>query len=164
MSKKGDLIAGIILALFSVFYLYEAMDIAVFAGMGKSVVDSGTVPKVWGGCLLVLSLWLIIRSLIAMKKNPEQKKGGSLVEAIKDKREVWETFGLLFFYIATMDFLGFVISSMIYIFGQIIVLSPPSKVNYKIAGILAVVFSFGIYFVFVDYLMVLLPPGLLEDL
>ena len=160
MAKKNDLITVIIMALFSLGYLCETTAIKVFGGMGKSVIDSGTVPRVWGGCLLFLSIALIIRSLRGKKKHSGEAKGWK--EFINEKREVIETFVLLTFYIAIMEDVGFVISSLIYIFLQTIILSPPGEKHYKLAGGLALVFAIGIYYVFVEWLMVLLPAGLLD--
>lgn len=161
MDKRQDLMTGIIMALVSLWYLFEAAQVKVFAGMGKAIIDSGTIPKVWGGCLLVLSIILIIRGFRGLQKEGQLDKF-NLWDKVKEHWEVVGTFILLTIYIGIMDYLGFVIASMIYIFFQILVLTPKEKRNYKMAGILAVIFSISIYYVFVEWLMVLLPVGLLE--
>lgn len=162
MDKRNDLITGSIMALFSLGYLFEASQVKVFAGMGKAIVNSGTIPKVWGICLLVLSILLIIRGLRSGKKAAKTDQPSSWMEKLKENREVLATFGLLTIYIGIMDAMGFIISSMLYILGQILILTPKEKRNFKMAGILAVIFSIGIYYVFVEWLMVLLPAGILE--
>lgn len=161
MSKQTDLITGVIMALFSAAYIYEATTVKVFGGMGKAVINSGTIPKIWGGCLLVLSIVLIVRGLRNKVKNIADAKKMSVGELLKDKWEVLATFILLTIYIALMDYAGFIISSFIYLFIQIIILTPSGKRNYKLAGVLALVFSVSIYYVFVEWLMVLLPAGIL---
>lgn len=160
MDKKNDLITGVVMALLSMGYLFEAAQVKVFSGMGKSIVNSGTIPKVWGGCLLFLSILLIIR---ALKGKKEKKAEGSVswLEKMKENREVAVTFLLLLAYIGIMDFAGFVISSMLYIFLQAVILTPYEKRSYKMAALLSVAFSVGIYYVFVEWLMVLLPAGIL---
>ena len=60
---------------------------------------------------------------------------------------------------------GFIIMSILYVYLQVWVLTPPEKRTKKmhgIAGGLAVFFSVSLYFVFTKYLMVMLPPGILK--
>ena len=71
---------------------------------------------------------------------------------------------LLIFYAILMEPLGFVISSIIYVFFQIWVLTPINKRDLKMklmAGGLSVFFSIGLYYLFTKYFMVLLPAGIL---
>lgn len=59
-----------------------------------------------------------------------------------------------------MEPLGFVISSMIYVFVQALILTQvKTKASMIKAGILAVVCSCATYYVFVNWLAVLLPAG-----
>ena len=156
MGKRTDLLAGIVLALFSVFYYYNAMHVRIFRGMGKAIVSSQTLPKIWGVCMYILALCLIIRGLRAKKKSGERMSFG---EWVKENTEVLATFAALIIYVLVMEYIGFIISSLVYIFVQTIILTPRAKRNYVVAGVIAVVFSFGTYYVFVNFLSVLLPAG-----
>lgn len=161
-----DLVTGIVAAVFSAFYLMQTSGIKVFGG-ATAGVSAQTVPRLWGGAMLVLSIILILRSIIEMRKagkqEAEEKKG--LLEVLKERREVVYTFVLLILYAALMKPVGFVIMSILYVYLQVWVLTPPEKRTKKmhgIAGGLAVFFSISLYFVFTKYLMVMLPPGILK--
>ena len=155
---KGDLITGIIATIFSIFYLSQTYSIKIFGG-ADAIADARTIPKIWGISLLVLSIMLIIRSLYKMYNNRK------VIDKIKNKREVVYTFLLLIFYAILMEPLGFVLSSILYVFFQIWVLTPIDKRDSKmkfISGGLSIVFSIGLYYLFTEYFMVLLPAGILD--
>lgn len=164
---KSDLITGIIAAAFSVFYLSQTTTIKIFGG-ATGGVNAKTVPEIWGSCLLILSIILIVRSIYGMakaKKNPTLPEQGNFIKNLIDKREVAYTFALLIGYAALMKPVGFIITSIIYVFLQILILTPIKKRSRKVMGIaavMAVTFSTVLYYVFTKYFMVLLPPGILK--
>ena len=154
-----DLLTGIVAAAFSAFYLMQTSGIKVFGG-ATAGVTAQTVPRLWGVAMLVLSILLILRSILAMRKKSEQDE-----EARLERREVVCTFCLLILYAALMKLVGFIIMSILYVYLQVWVLTPPEKRTkrmHTIAGGLAVFFSVSLYFVFTKYLMVMLPPGILK--
>lgn len=166
---KTDLITGLISLAFSAAYLYEASSIKIFGGAGTAGVNAQTVPYLWGGCLAVLSVILILRSLLAKKKGEKESSSGrtrrEFLEKIKARREVVYTFGLLIGYAILMKPIGFIPTSMIYLLLQIWVLTPIEKRSRKVlvtAAGLAVFFSVSLYFLFTEYLMVMLPAGILR--
>ena len=161
-----DLLTGIVAAAFSAFYPMQTSGIKVFGG-ATAGVTAQTVPRLWGVAMLALSILLILRSILAMRKKSEQDEEESLgfLARLKERREVVCTFGLLILYAALMKPVGFIIMSIIYVYLQVWVLTPPEKRTKKmhtIAGGLAVFFSVSLYFVFTKYLMVMLPPGILK--
>ena len=161
-----DLLTGIVAAAFSAFYLMQTSGIKVFGG-ATAGVTAQTVPRLWGVAMLVLSILLILRSILAMRKKSEQDEEESLgfLARLKERREVVCTFGLLILYAALMKLVGFIIMSILYVYLQVWVLTPPEKRTkrmHTIAGGLAVFFSVSLYFVFTKYLMVMLPPGILK--
>ena len=161
-----DLLTGIVAAAFSAFYLMQISGIKIFGG-ATAGVTAQTIPRLWGGALLALSLVLILRSILTMRKSKAEetaeKKG--ILAALKERREVVFTFVLLILYAALMKPVGFIIMSILYVYLQVWVLTPPEKRTkrmHTIAGVLAVFFSVSLYFVFTKYLMVMLPPGILK--
>lgn len=164
---RGDLLTGIISAIFSVLYLLQTYNIKIFGGT-EAIVDARTVPKIWGIGLLILSILLIFRSIYKIfktKKAVNNDRNRYIINKIKEQREVVYTFILLILYAAFMDFLGFILASIIYVFLQIWTLTPLDKRNAKMkitSGILALTFSFGLYYIFTEYFMVLLPSGILS--
>lgn len=164
---RGDLLTGIVSAIFSVVYLMQTYNIKIFGG-AEAIVDARTVPKIWGIGLLILSILLIFRSIYKIfktKKVSSNDRNRHIIDKIKEQREVVYTFVLLILYAAVMQSLGFVLSSIIYVFLQIWVLTPIEKRTSRmkmISGILALTFSFGLYYIFTEYFMVLLPAGILS--
>ena len=161
-----DLLTGIVAAAFSAFYLMQTSGIKVFGG-ATAGVTAQTVPRLWGVAMLALSSLLILRSILAMRKKSEQDEEESLgfLARLKERREVVCTFCLLILYAALMKLVGFIIMSILYVYLQVWVLTPPEKRTkrmHTIAGGLAVFFSVSLYFVFTKYLMVMLPPGILK--
>lgn len=47
MSKRNDLITGIVIAVFSLWYYFEASNIHVMKAFCKSAVNSTSMPKIW---------------------------------------------------------------------------------------------------------------------
>lgn len=162
-NKRNDLITGIVLAVFALWYLWQSFSIRVFAAMGKAVVNSTTMPKIWAVCMLLLAGALILRSLRAPKSAKDSQGAFSLGEWCRANSEVLLTFVALFIYAAIMVPLGFIISSILYIFAQTLILMGKEHRSYVKAGIIAVVCSVATYFIFVYWLAVLLPAGMIFE-
>ena len=84
-----DILPGIVIALFSVGYLSMIPKIQTFTGMGATPLTNHFVPALWGGFLLVLAIWLIIRGL--RKRSAFLKDGGEIKKfdfgaAVAEKR------------------------------------------------------------------------------
>ena len=71
------------------------------------------------------------------------------------------TLCLLLIYVLTIGRLGFVLTSIIYLFFQIIILSPNGKIRVPFAAVIAVIAPVIIYLVFVYLLNVPLPRGIM---
>lgn len=164
MEYKKNLFPGIVLSLFSAGYLIYATRIDVFTGSGSTPLSARFVPYLWGGCLLLLSVILIFRGVrqrkAAMANGEVTKSNICLGELLKEHYEVILTFIFLAIYIALMEPIGFLIMTILFLFAEILILTPKDKRNYIIAAIVAIVFSFGIDFIFVRLLNVLLPLGI----
>ena len=160
-NKRNDLITGIVLAVFALWYLWQSFSIRVFAAMGK--VNSTTMPKIWAVCMLLLAGALILRSLRAPKSAKDSQGAFSLGEWCRANSEVLLTFVALFIYAAIMVPLGFIISSILYIFAQTLILMGKEHRSYVKAGLIAVVCSVATYFIFVYWLAVLLPAGMIFE-
>lgn len=164
MEYKKNLIPGIVLTLFAISYLAYTTQIEKFTGSGSTPLSARFIPYFWGSCLLLLSMILVIRGI----KQRKQAIEDGIIEGppmgigafVKEHYEVLLTFGFLTVYIALMESVGFLIMTILFLFGEIIILTSKNKRNYLISGIVAVVFAFGIDFIFVRLLNVLLPLGI----
>lgn len=164
---KLDIIPGIVIALFSIAYLLMIPGIQTFEGLGATPLTNHFVPYLWGGALLVLSLWIIIRGVLKYRRF--KAEGGvpqktSLKAILKDRREVVASFTALILYVALMGPVGFVITTILYVFAQILILTPREqwKKTYLPAGITAVVSGVLLFYIFRYLLNVLLPVGILS--
>ena len=161
---QKDLVTGLLGTIFSAFYLYETAQVKIFGGAATAGANAQTVPKIWGICFLALSLILVLRSLLHMRKEQNHKTLHEIMGSIRNKREVIYTFVLLILYAALMKPIGFVLASILYIYFQIWTLTPLHKRTQKlkkVALLLAILFSIGLYYIFTRYFMVMLPEGIL---
>lgn len=164
---KLDIIPGIVLAVFSIAYLSMIPGIQTFTGLGATPLTNHFVPYLWGGVLLVLSLWIIARGFRKRKKYLAE--GGkiektSLKAGLMEKREVVASFIALGLYVGLMGVVGFAITTILYVFVQILILTPREKwkKNYIPAAITAVIAGVVLFYIFRYMLNVLLPVGILS--
>ena len=164
---KMDIIPGVVIAIFSIGYLALVPGIQTFTGLGSTPLTNHFVPYLWGGSLLALSLWIIVRGLRKRKKYLAE--GGkiekaSLKNTLIEQREVVASFAALALYVGLMDLVGFVIMTILYVFVQILILTPREKwgKTYVPAAITAAVAGVLLFYVFRYLLNVLLPVGVLK--
>ena len=163
-----DLIPGVVIALFSLWYLSLVPGIQTFTGLGSTPLTNHFVPYLWGGFLLVLAIWLIIRGFV--KRSAFIKAGGKrekfdLKAGIDEKREVILSFAALVLYVGLMGPVGFVPMTILYLFAQILILTPAKnwKKTYVPALIVGIICAVLFYYIFRYKLNVLLPQGILKQ-
>ncbi len=166
---RVDIIPGIVIALFALAYLALVPSISTFTGMGSTPLTNHFVPYLWGGALLVLGLYVAVRGF--RKRAAFIKAGGKIEKfdlkaGINGKLEVIASFAALTVYVALMDAVGFVPMTVIYLFVQILILTPKHnwKKTYVPAIIVGVVCAVLFYYIFRYHLNVLLPQGILKGL
>lgn len=165
MQYKKELVPGIVLTVIAVLYLFFATQIKPFTGLGSTPLTNRFIPFLWGTCLLILSVMLIIRGIKMRKKElAAGKTAGSATAASfwDDYREVVISFVFLAIYIAFLESVGFIIMTALYVFAEILVLSEKAKRNYIVSAVVAVAAALLLYFIFVKSLNVLLPGGILK--
>ena len=128
---------------------------------GNLGLGADFMPKIVSVILLCCAFGFLIQALRAPKEEPVQKK---------EKRDPVPTirfcvaFGLLILYTVLLKPVGFVIMTALYVFAQSLFMVPPEKRNFLFSGILAVVSSLLIYFVFAKGLSMTLPAGILDGI
>ena len=147
-----DIIPGTVIFIFSIWYLLNIPGIPTFTGLGATPLTNHFVPYLWGGAMLVLSLWLIVRG---MKKRKAYKA---------EKRVVVVSFVARGLDVGLMGPIGFVPTTILYVFVQILVLTPGEhrKKNVLPAAITAIITGCLLFYIFRYMLNVLLPIGLLS--
>ena len=166
MTYRTNLVAGSSLALFSIVYFGLSFEIKPFSGSGAAPLNSAFVPRLWGVCLFLLSLTLIAR---AFRERKAQLQSGELAArekktfagVVKANYEVILTFLVIMLFIAGLKPIGFTIMSALYIFTQVLILTPPGKRKLHWAIIVGIAAAVVIDYVFVALLHVMLPRGIL---
>ncbi|MBC3382944.1 tripartite tricarboxylate transporter TctB family protein [Pseudomonas sp. SWRI12] len=152
--KRNELIAGLAMLGAGIAYLVLTMNLP-----RRGTIDAAFVPWVLAValCLLgALQLW-VWRKLPDKSAEPVEKP-----EAI-DYPTVIKSMALVLLYTALMEPLGFVITTVLYLYAQFIVLTPADeKVKHLRYALIAVVSAVLIFYIFRHGFDLLLPVGLLD--
>ena len=160
-----DLILGILLLALGITYTVMAQNIK----QGNKLIQRnvGTfahariIPTMLGILLTILAVILIIQGVLKfLKDDGAQPKKMSRV----DMFSILLTFAAMIIYIILLPELGFMLSTMLYLFCQITILAPKEKRNYLLFAIVAVVFTIIAFVAFRIGLTQMLPRGPLEAL
>lgn len=159
--KCKDLILGVVMLLFSGFYLYYAQQIKTRPKLTPAYASAQIMPKLLGILLAVLSVLCIIQGIkkVRTADDGEKKKADK-----GDIMAVTLTFAVIIGYTLILPTLGFCLSTVIYLFLQMNVLAPKEKRNYVLFAIVAVVFTAFVFVAFRVGLQQLLPRGIIESL
>ena len=154
IKKYGDLMSGIATAMF-------ATVIFVASGFIKQRNNTGLgadfVPKLAAVILLVLSILLIIRGVRTSKAyGPIQKESVPAAYGV-----MAASFVLMLAYICLLSTVGFILTTMVYLFLQMILVSKKEQVNYIKFAAISVIASVGIYLLFLKVFSIMIPAGIL---
>ena len=157
-----DLILGVVMLLFSGFYLYYAQQIKTRPKLTPGYASAKIMPILLGVLLAILSVILIIQGIRKMKKDGGRDKAEAASK--NDLMPVALTFAVIIFYILIMQPLGFCLSTVIFLFLQMLILSPKEKRNCLLFAVVALVFTSIVFVAFRVGLQQLLPRGIIENL
>jgi len=165
MPYRKNIITGVVLFLFSIAALAASLNIRELKGFGVPPLSGSFVPRLWAVILGLLSLSLFLRGL---RERKAYLKAGKITpfafnfsEFLDKNREIILTFVTIAVYIALIGYIGFIITTALFLFAQIMILSPVGKRNYLVAGIISVVTPILLGWFFVVFLKMLLPRGIL---
>lgn len=149
MSKRTKNISvSLAFIVFGVLYYIEALGIRK---MMKNDIGSGVFPRIIAVAIILLAVANLIRTFVV--KEEDSKKAGS------DMFGGWVTVLLLAAYVLLLEPVGFLLSTAVYLFLQILVLAPPDERNYLTIAIVSVVTPVVIYALFVYAINMPLPKG-----
>ena len=163
--KSKDLILGCVMLALGIAYTVMADQIK----RGNKLVQRNVgdfahariIPTLLGILLIVLAVVLIIQGIMHFKKDDgESSKKMSKVDVIS----IVLTFAAMILYIIILPQLGFILSTMLYLFCQITILAPKDKRNYLLFAIVAVAFTIIAFVAFRIGLTQMLPRGPIEAL
>jgi putative tricarboxylic transport membrane protein len=147
--RKRNLIVSFVFMAFGIFLFIESMSIKQ---MMKNDVGSGFFPKIIAGAIIVMSL---IRLIVTLSEPVGEKKKSN-----SDMAGGWLSILLVGIYVATFKPVGFIVSTIIYLFLQMLVLTPKDKRNIPQLAIIAIIAPLFIYVMFVYALNTPLPKGI----
>ena len=148
-NKKRNLVVSVLFLAFGIFLFVQAMGVK---HMMKNDVGSGFFPKVIAVAIIAVSL---IRLIMALKEEEKEAK-----KANSDMLGGWMTIVLVGLYVLAFNEVGFLISTVIYLFLQMLVLTPTEKRSLPLLGTISVAAPGFIYALFVYAINTPLPTGL----
>ena len=161
--RKRSLVVASCLALIFLLYVFSALGIRKHA-ISHAAFGPGFYPAMIGimafGLLALIAFFDL--QAIVKGKDATPKEGGK-PEKNTQNRVVGLTILLIVAYIATLDFLGFIVGTFLYLTLQICLLCP-KKLGIRsivLFGIVSAVFSAAVFFIFSEFFQLLLPSGIL---
>ena len=149
-NKKDILVAVLFIALGAFIYI-QSMGIEPLM---NNDVGSGFFPKV----VAIVIIAIAAAQLILTLKDKDQ----DVVEKTTDKDMAggWITVILIGIYVLVYQSIGFLISTAVYLFLQILVLCPKEKRNIPVFGLVSIITPVFIYTMFVYLINMPLPKGI----
>lgn len=150
-NKVRNLVCSIIMLAFGVFMYVNALSIPHKI---KTDVGSGYVPKFIAICIIVVAAAKLIITLT--KKSPSDN-----VKAANDNDNIGGlvTIGLMVLYMLVFEKIGFIVSSIIYLFATIMLFSNKDNRKPILFAIISVVIPVAIDLLFVYVIKMPLPKG-----
>ncbi|KOA18447.1 tripartite tricarboxylate transporter TctB family protein [Clostridium homopropionicum DSM 5847] len=159
LKKYRELLIGIIVGIFAISYLVASMYIkrTDFVAIGAEFM-----PELYGFFLLFLSIIQIFIGIRAAKKYAATEKStNEEAEKKKNNKNVAFTFILIIVYVISMQYLGFTISSIIFLFFLSIILTPANnKKRYAVYVVFSIVLPIISNYLFSDIMNLALPIGI----
>ena len=149
-NKKRNLIVSVLFLAFGIFLFVQAMGIKQ---MMKNDVGSGFFPKVIGVAIIVVA---IIRLIMTLREPEKEAKKSS-----SDMKGGWLTIVLIAAYVVAFNTLGFLIATALFLFLEMLVLTPAEKRNLPLLLVISIVAPIAIYALFTYAINSPLPKGIL---
>ena len=148
--KKKNILTSVVFLLFGGFVYAQSLGIR---HMMKNDVGSAFFPKV---VAVAMILFAVIRLLQTLRMHETDGKK----ESESDAKGGWLTVALIIGYVAIFNPVGFILSTMAYLFLQILVLTPAEKRKLPVIALISVVAPLLIYVLFVYVINTPLAKGI----
>lgn len=161
MARYKDVFGGLFWLIVAAAMYYASFGIRKLAigGGSTSFVGSGFMPRLVASGMIILSATIIWKEL---KKVRDAGKAG----CVKEELSLLEKYlpvvvSLVLFtaYIALMEIVGFVIMTVIYLFGQMLILAAPEHRKPIMFAVIAVVGAVAINYTFIEIFQLMLPES-----
>jgi len=131
--------------------------------LAVSSIGSGFFPSVVSVLLAITSIAIIAGGIVQARK-PDGKTASPSKASVEEKPRVWGvvgTFALMTLYALLITKVGFLVTTTVYLFIQINILSPKASRKQLMFAAISVVASVVIYYTFVKVFNLMLPAGIL---
>ena len=156
--KYGDIIVGIFYAVLGAAVIYLAKQLPKSRVMK---IGPDFMPTVIGALILILALILLFTSIKNFKRNAA--KAEAMPADTSDYKRVLASLVLVVVYVNILAPVGFILSTLGYLFLQILVLAPDGKRksnDVMLYAVIDVVFVFVVFFLFRYGFKIVLPAGM----
>lgn len=161
-----DIFASAFFMLFSIV-MYVASNSIIKLTVSK--VGADFVPKLVAVTIFILSLIYLINSIkqqVLSKKELTSKPSTEEENITKEQKKisplsVLSTVSLLFLYVALLPYIGFLITTSVYLFIQMFILAAKSERRIPLFAGISIVSSVLIYYIFKSVFYLMLPTGIL---
>ncbi len=156
--KYGDIVAGIFYAALGAVTIYFAQQLPKSRVMK---IGPDFMPMVIGILIFVLALMLLFSAVKNFKANAA--KAEAMPADTSDYKRVLASLVLVVIYVNILAPVGFILSTLGYLFLQIVVLAPNDRRDAKnilTYAIIDVVFVFVVFFLFRYGFKIVLPAGM----
>jgi len=107
------------------------------------------MPKIVGVILVILLTAIVVSDYLKAKRSGEKKERKRIFAEGFDKIKLFGSFGLFAVYIALLEPLGFLVSSILAMFGfNLIFEGTKDKKSIAVSGIASVIFPLLLWFIF----------------
>jgi len=161
-----DLFASAFFIVFSIV-MYIASNSIIKLTVSK--VGADFVPKLVAIGMLILSVFYLIQSIKKQIRLKHEVDTNASVEKENDTEEkkkisplsVLATVGLLVLYIVLLPYIGFLITTTVYLFFQMYLLAAKTERKIPLFVVISIITSVFIYFIFKYVFYLMLPAGIL---
>lgn len=157
--KFGDIVVGIFFAVVG-----AAMIIMARALPKSKVMEIGPdfMPTVIGAIILILAVALLFLAVKNFKMHVQELEASDYKDTSDYKRVILSIL-LVLVYVLTMKPVGFIVSTLVYLFFQMYVLAPEDERTKKdliTLLVIDVIFTFIVFFLFRYGFKIVLPAGI----
>ncbi|WFA08536.1 tripartite tricarboxylate transporter TctB family protein [Tissierella sp. Yu-01] len=156
LKGKKETLIGVGMILFGVFYILSTLTIKKVANV---TVGAEFIPRIYAYVIIILGLIQVAISYPKEKgKTPETNKA----KEETDGKNVLLAFLAILIYVVIMKPIGYIISSILFLFTMCIIITPVyKKKNYIGYLIFAVALSVITFYIFKKLMFLALPMGIL---
>lgn len=163
MNQSKDVLTGSVIVTLGLLLFVATLGVKDFAAVG---VGATFLPRIAAGLFVFLGAVMLIAALRSTPTKPGRTR--STTETTEKPAKVFGGIGavllsfvLMSLYVGLMDKLGFILTSTAYIFVQTLILTKGAPRQYLRFGLLALLTSVGVYYLFVKAFQVMIPAGIL---